>query len=108
MQYIDLYAARQRMRAVYMQQDRGRGHATIITCIIPPYISFVMGLRMLLLLHAYIYTTLVSLLFGTVILTSFNILVEMFLLPCHILELQWSNHIYRERTINQFFDRNLM
>ena len=32
------------------------------------------------LLH--IYTTLVSLLFGTVIPTSFNILVEMFLLPC--------------------------
>ena len=59
-----------------------------------------MGLRMLLLLHAlipclgaynivpsfpvllHIYTTLVSLLFGTVIPTSFNILMEMFLLPC--------------------------
>ena len=32
------------------------------------------------LLH--IYTALVSLLFGTVIPTSFNILMEMFLLPC--------------------------
>ena len=31
---------------------------------------------------AYIYTALVSLLFGTVIPTSFNILMEMFLLPC--------------------------
>ena len=29
-----------------------------------------------------IYTALVSLLFGTVIPTSFNILMEMFLLPC--------------------------
>ena len=57
-----------------------------------------MGLRMLLLLHALIpclaaymlphplsgciHTALVSLLFGTVIPTSFNILMEMFLLPC--------------------------
>ena len=32
----------------------------------------------------YIYTTLVSLLFGTVIPTSFNILMEMFLLPLYI------------------------
>ena len=32
---------------------------------------------------AYIYTTLVSLLFGTVIPTSFNILMEMFLLPLY-------------------------
>ena len=76
-----------------------------------------MGLRMLLLLHAlipclgaynilpvssvllhtnivpsfpvllHIYTALVSLLFGTVIPTSFNILMEMFLLSLH---LQWS------------------
>ena len=37
------------MRAVYMQQDR---HNTIITCVTPPYISFIMGLRMLFLLHA--------------------------------------------------------
>ena len=73
----------------------------------PPY-SFNFGLRMLLLLHAFIsrfvayilsfglriiiiivacpqslscciYTALVSLLFGTVIPTSFNILMEMFL-----------------------------
>ena len=55
-QYI--YAATQGMRAVYlyaavrqgisMQQDRGRG-LTIITCVTPP---FIMGLHMLLLLHA--------------------------------------------------------
>ena len=31
-----------------------------------------------------LHTALVSLLFGTVIPTSFNILVEMFLLPCII------------------------
>ena len=34
------------------------------------------------LLHIDLYTALVSLLFGTVIPTSFNILVKMFLLPC--------------------------
>ena len=108
MRAVYLYAARQRMRAVYMHQDRGCGHATIITCVTPPYISFIMGLCMLLLLHALIpclaayilpsssvllhisttlipciYTALVSLLFGTVIPTSFNILMEMFLLPCY-------------------------
>ena len=31
-------AARQGMKAVYMQQDNGWGHATIITCVTPPYI----------------------------------------------------------------------
>ena len=35
-----------------------------------------------------IYTALVSLLFGTVIPTSFNILMEMFLLPLYIIECQ--------------------
>ena len=33
-------------------------------------------------IYLYIYTTLVCLLFGTVIPTSFKILMEMFLLPC--------------------------
>ena len=32
--------------AVYMQQERGWGHATRVT---PPYIAFIMGLHMLLL-----------------------------------------------------------
>ena len=41
-----IYAARQGMKAIYMQQDRGWGDATIITCVTPPYISFIMGLRM--------------------------------------------------------------
>ena len=80
-----------------------------------------MGLRMLLLLHAlipclgaynilpsssvllhinivpsfpvllHIYTTLVSLLFGTVIPTSFNILMEMLLLPCFTVFLLYRN-----------------
>ena len=36
-----IYPAKQGMRAVYMQQDWGSGQATIITCVTPPYISFV-------------------------------------------------------------------
>ena len=43
------------------------------------------------LLHIYIYTTLVSLLFGTIIPTSFNILMEMFLLPCFTVFLLYRN-----------------
>ena len=39
----------------------------------------------------YIYTTLVSLLFGTVIPTSFNILIEMFLLHCFTVFLLYRN-----------------
>ena len=93
MQYIcsktgdegSIYAARQGMRACNNNNMRN------------PIISRE-GLRMLLLLHALIpclaayilpsspvlciYTALVSLLFGTLIPTSFNILMKMFLLPC--------------------------
>ena len=41
--------------------------------------------------HIIIYTALVSLLFGTVIPTSFNILMEMFLLPCFTVILLYRN-----------------
>ena len=42
-----VHAARQGMRAVCMQQNGMRK----MTCVNPPYISFIMGLHMLLLLH---------------------------------------------------------
>ena len=45
-----------------------------------------------MLLH--IYTALVSLLFGTVIPTSFNILMEMFLLPCFTVFLLYRKPYY--------------
>ena len=44
-----------------------------------------------MLLNIYIYATLVSLLFGTVIPTSFNILMEMLLLPCFTVFLLYRN-----------------
>ena len=63
---------------------------TLYMYVTPPYISSIMGLCMLLLLYALIPclaayilpSALVSLLFSTVIPTSFNILVEMFLFSC--------------------------
>ena len=85
-----IYAARQGMRACNNNNMRN-----------PSYISFIMGLRMLLLLHALIpclayilpsspvllhmYTVVVSLLFGTVIPT-FYILMEMFLVLLYHIE----------------------
>ena len=53
------------------QQDmyRGRGHATIIICVTLPYVSYIVGLHMLLLLHALIPSTCVDACFTFVLHT---------------------------------------
>ena len=112
MQYIcsktedegNIYAARQEMRACNNNNMRnpslwgyacyyccmpsspvllhigGVTHVIIVAC--PHLLSCCIYIALIFCLAAYILHALVSLLFGTVIPTSFNILMEIFLLPC--------------------------
>ena len=82
-----IYAARQEMRACNNNMRNpslhlfyyGVTHVIIVAC--PHLLSCCIYIALIPCLAAYILHALVSLLFGTVIPTSFNILMEMFLLP---------------------------
>ena len=92
MQYIcsktgdegSIYAAKQGMRACNNSnpiiKDVGRGYACYYCCM--PSSPVLLHIYCPHPLSCCIYTALVSLLFGTVVPTSFNILMEMFLLSC--------------------------